>query len=242
MLTWFLQNLTYNLHSQAACLWSLWRGRRCGQARATWTSFTSSGGTSGTSSPDTCRYSRWMTKQALKYTYIHIDNLENCRYLRKVVVIFDWRKLCAYLGQRVFLRAEYPWPGHHRASGEQTAPRPRHWRGGLHSQVRIIFEKYLMFSQHDLCCGRCLDKDPARRWSCDQLLSHNYFKNFSFKMPETEGEEVGRRNGGFNSGGMLLPHLPHHGGSQNGSPDIRSQQFVNLPFLVSELGDCVDFF
>ena len=71
-------------------------------------------------------------------------------------------------------------------------------------------------------CHRCLDKDPARRWSCDQLLSHNYFKNFSFKMPETEGEEVNRRNGGFNSGGMLLPHLPHHGGSQNGSPDIRS--------------------
>ena len=71
-------------------------------------------------------------------------------------------------------------------------------------------------------CDRCLDKDPARRWSCDQLLSHNYFKNFSFKMPETEGEEVNRRNGGFNSGGMLLPHLPHHGGSQNGSPDIRS--------------------
>ena len=30
-----------------------------------------------------------------------------------------------------------------------------------------------------------------------------------------------RRNGGFNSGGMLLPHLPHNGGSQNGSPDIR---------------------
>ena len=39
-------------------------------------------------------------------------------------------------------------------------------------------------------------------------------------MPESE-EEMGRRNGGFNSGGMLLPHLPHNGGSHNGSPDIR---------------------
>ena len=68
---------------------------------------------------------------------------------------------------------------------------------------------------------RCLDKDPARRWSCEQLLMHPYFKNFSFKFPETE-EEINRRN--FNSGGMLLPHLPHNGGSQNGSPDIRYLQ------------------
>ena len=43
---------------QAVCLWSLWRVRRCGQAKATWTSSTSSGRTWETSSPDTCRYSR----------------------------------------------------------------------------------------------------------------------------------------------------------------------------------------
>jgi serine/threonine protein kinase len=78
---------------------------------------------------------------------------------------------------------------------------------------------------------KCLDKvhpfqllilhlvqDPARRWSCEQLLMHPFFKSFSFKLPEAE-EELSRRNG--NSGGMLLPHLPHNGGSQNGSPDIR---------------------
>lgn len=65
---------------------------------------------------------------------------------------------------------------------------------------------------------KCLDKDPARRWSCEQLLMHSFFKSFTFKMPESE-EELSRRNG--NSGGMLLPHLPHNGGSQNGSPDIR---------------------
>ena len=57
------------------------------------------------------------------------------------------------------------------------------------------------------------------------MLSHNYFKNFSFKMPDSEEELGGRRNGGYNSGGMLLPHLPHHGGSQNGSPDIRWVEF-----------------
>ena len=39
---------------------------------------------------------------------------------------------------------------------------------------------------------RCLDKDPARRWSCEQLLSHSYFKNFSFKLPDSEEEGMGR--------------------------------------------------
>lgn len=29
---------------------------------------------------------------------------------------------------------------------------------------------------------RCLDKDPGRRWTCEQLLRHAYFENFSFKM------------------------------------------------------------
>ena len=67
---------------------------------------------------------------------------------------------------------------------------------------------------------RCLDKDPARRWSCEQLLTHSFFKSFSFKLPESE-EDISRRNGNYNNGGMLLPHLPQNGGSQNGSPDIR---------------------
>ena len=40
--------------------------------------------------------------------------------------------------------------------------------------------------------ARCLDKDPARRWSCEQLLSHSYFKNFSFKLPDSEEEGMGR--------------------------------------------------
>ena len=67
---------------------------------------------------------------------------------------------------------------------------------------------------------RCLDKDPARRWSCEQLLTHSFFKSFSFKLPESE-EDISRRNGNYNNGGMLLPHLPQNGGFQNGSPQIR---------------------
>jgi len=30
----------------------------------------------------------------------------------------------------------------------------------------------------------CLEKDPLRRWTCDQLLRHPFFDNFSFKYPE----------------------------------------------------------
>ena len=36
---------------------------------------------------------------------------------------------------------------------------------------------------------KCLDKNPDDRWTCDQLLQHEYFKNFNFKMPEAEEGE-----------------------------------------------------
>ena len=39
---------------------------------------------------------------------------------------------------------------------------------------------------------KCLDKDPVKRWSCDQLLSHPFFKNFTFKFPEHELNEFDR--------------------------------------------------
>jgi len=66
---------------------------------------------------------------------------------------------------------------------------------------------------------RCLDKDPAKRWSCEQLVVHSFFKNFSFKI--TEEEEISSKRS-YGSGGMLLPHLPNQGiSSQNGSPDVR---------------------
>jgi serine/threonine protein kinase len=36
---------------------------------------------------------------------------------------------------------------------------------------------------------KCVDKDPARRWSCEQLFRHPYFDNFHFKIPDSELEE-----------------------------------------------------
>jgi serine/threonine protein kinase len=30
---------------------------------------------------------------------------------------------------------------------------------------------------------KCLDKDPAKRWSCEQLLQHPFFDRHSFKKP-----------------------------------------------------------
>ena len=48
------------------------------------------------------------------------------------------------------------------------------------------FRCYNMFFQ------KCLDKDPAKRYSCEQLLNHAFFKNFSFKFPESELEDFER--------------------------------------------------
>lgn len=66
---------------------------------------------------------------------------------------------------------------------------------------------------------KCLDKDPAKRFSCEQLLSHGFFKNFTFKFPESELEDFERLRRNVSYNGSLLPHLP--GGSQQGSPDMR---------------------
>lgn len=39
---------------------------------------------------------------------------------------------------------------------------------------------------------KCLDKDPAKRYTCDQLLRHPYFANFNFRLPDSELEEYER--------------------------------------------------
>ncbi|KAF4527212.1 hypothetical protein B566_EDAN006138 [Ephemera danica] len=48
---------------------------------------------------------------------------------------------------------------------------------------------------------KCLDKDPAKRWTCEQLLRHSYFEDFAFKSPEgveneesTQAQERARRS------------------------------------------------
>ena len=31
---------------------------------------------------------------------------------------------------------------------------------------------------------KCLDKDPGKRWTCEQLLQHPFFKVHPFKIPD----------------------------------------------------------
>lgn len=38
----------------------------------------------------------------------------------------------------------------------------------------------LIFSQ------KCLDKDPAKRWSCEKLIKHSYFDDYIAKQRELE--------------------------------------------------------
>lgn len=61
---------------------------------------------------------------------------------------------------------------------------------------------------------KCLDKDPSKRYTCDQLLRHPYFANFNFRLPDCELEEYERlrrlrsrsRNSQLQTN--VLPQLP----------------------------------
>ncbi|KAK7083901.1 Cyclin-dependent kinase-like 1 [Halocaridina rubra] len=92
---------------------------------------------------------------------------------------------------------------------------------------------------------KCLDKDPSVRWTCEQLLQHEYFSGYSYKLPEHELEEFEkiRRNSSV-SGSMLFPQLTNAGVpsgpgslSTSSSPDMRSVQnrgsrnFDHLPTI-----------
>ncbi|KAK0182650.1 hypothetical protein PV327_000765 [Microctonus hyperodae] len=90
---------------------------------------------------------------------------------------------------------------------------------------------------------KCLDKDPDQRWTCDQLLQHNYFDNFHFKMPNSESEDTDKskkfrdrsRNSTFND--MVLPQLNSNrwsgGIQQETRPKSTSlhQNFDHLPTI-----------
>ncbi|KAL3213445.1 hypothetical protein MRX96_035378 [Rhipicephalus microplus] len=71
---------------------------------------------------------------------------------------------------------------------------------------------------------KCLDKDPAKRWTCEQLLKHPYLANC--KASEVDVEDNVRirreksRNGTQHQ--SLFPHLPGHSGSGYPTPDIRA--------------------
>nr|XP_018911496.1 PREDICTED: cyclin-dependent kinase-like 1 [Bemisia tabaci] len=65
---------------------------------------------------------------------------------------------------------------------------------------------------------RCLDKDPLRRWSCEQLLHHPYFDELLFDAALITEEPIlsSRRNSREKSRTKLgpgLPHLAHNGRS-----------------------------
>ncbi|XP_050691283.1 cyclin-dependent kinase-like 4 isoform X2 [Eriocheir sinensis] len=89
---------------------------------------------------------------------------------------------------------------------------------------------------------KCLDLDPANRWSCEQLTQHDYFKGFTYKIPEEDQLEHDRLKNPSVSGSMLLPQLastPVGGGSvsTSSSPDIRhpmhrgARNFDHLPTI-----------
>eukprot|EP00095_Tigriopus_kingsejongensis_P006820 maker-scaffold82_size396747-snap-gene-1.17 protein:Tk06820 transcript:maker-scaffold82_size396747-snap-gene-1.17-mRNA-1 annotation:"cyclin-dependent kinase-like 1" len=66
---------------------------------------------------------------------------------------------------------------------------------------------------------KCLDKDPAKRWTCEELIHHPFFKIQAFKIPDIYDNSY-RRN--TNSNGSMLPPVHNGGGSHTGSPDGRN--------------------
>lgn len=61
---------------------------------------------------------------------------------------------------------------------------------------------------------KCLDKDPAKRWTCEQLLHHAFFKVHTFKVPPVDDRRQQTTTSNYS-----LP--PVGGGSHMGSPDGR---------------------
>lgn len=45
------------------------------------------------------------------------------------------------------------------------------------------------YSFYFILSQRCLDKEPTKRWTCEELLSHPYFQHFQFELPDQELED-----------------------------------------------------
>uniref|UniRef100_A0A914WH00 cyclin-dependent kinase n=1 Tax=Plectus sambesii TaxID=2011161 RepID=A0A914WH00_9BILA len=67
---------------------------------------------------------------------------------------------------------------------------------------------------------KCLDTNPDKRWSATELLNHNYFQGFSFRVPPEEGatSPFQQRKRAPNSDSHYLPYLPQ---SSQGDPPSR---------------------
>ncbi|XP_044730258.1 cyclin-dependent kinase-like 4 isoform X2 [Chrysoperla carnea] len=86
---------------------------------------------------------------------------------------------------------------------------------------------------------KCLDKDPEKRWSCDQLLVHRYFDNFHYKFPDTQEENsektkyLGNQSRtSNNSNTMSLPQLKKKSiDMKSPSENISMHKLEHLPAI-----------
>ena len=62
----------------------------------------------------------------------------------------------------------------------------------VYCRNKTRFQYTFIANESSSILQKCLDKDPAKRWTCEQLLSHPFFKNFSFKFPDHEINEFER--------------------------------------------------
>uniref|UniRef100_T1J966 cyclin-dependent kinase n=1 Tax=Strigamia maritima TaxID=126957 RepID=T1J966_STRMM len=82
---------------------------------------------------------------------------------------------------------------------------------------------------------KCLDKDPAKRSTCQELLQHPYFANTSFRIPEYELEDYEKvRNRARARMEHYLPQLAGHSlssQSQVAASESRRLKFDHLPTI-----------
>lgn len=107
----------------------------------------------------------------------------------------------------------------------------KYFQGNVIPEVRNIepledkFPTSLLGVEGQDFMKKCLDKDPSKRWSSEQLLDHPLFKNVKKSNPDS-----GKlRTQNYNS---ILPQLGNLSNSSNGSPEQ-----MNSPMYVESNGN-----